>query len=167
MRLSLGWGMAVPERPCVTALSLSTGRMPEPDTRYDVGRWASASLRTPPTMATQPPARPERRRRGVFSKVCACCRCCAGRNDDADWGPAPGEVPGERRAEPVVRGEHYWGELTDPVPLHLEGTAGGSSQPLPPPTLRVLLLGEACTTCPPSRALLREAGSPAHTPLLP
>ncbi|XP_006039042.2 protein-glutamine gamma-glutamyltransferase K, partial [Alligator sinensis] len=79
------------------------GRMPEPDTRYDVGRWASASLRTPPTMATQPPARPERRRRGVFSKVCACCRCCAGRNDDADWGPAPGEVPGERRAEPVVR----------------------------------------------------------------
>uniref|UniRef100_A0A8C3IQ90 Protein-glutamine gamma-glutamyltransferase K n=1 Tax=Chrysemys picta bellii TaxID=8478 RepID=A0A8C3IQ90_CHRPI len=77
--------------------------MPEPDTRMDVGRWASASYRVRQPGPPDPP--PERRKRSFFSKFCRCCKCCAGPRDDTDWGPAPGEVPGSRPAQPVIRGE--------------------------------------------------------------
>uniref|UniRef100_A0A8C8S1P3 Protein-glutamine gamma-glutamyltransferase K n=1 Tax=Pelusios castaneus TaxID=367368 RepID=A0A8C8S1P3_9SAUR len=75
--------------------------MPEPDTRTDVGRWASASYRLRQPGPPEPV--PERRKRSFFSKFCSCCKCCRGRVDDTDWGPAPGEVPGSRPAQPVIR----------------------------------------------------------------
>ncbi|XP_067389262.1 protein-glutamine gamma-glutamyltransferase K [Emydura macquarii macquarii] len=79
--------------------------MPEADTRTDVGRWASASYRARQPGPPEPP--PERRKPSVFSKICSCCKCCQGRGrgrvDDTDWGPMPGEVPGARSAQPVVR----------------------------------------------------------------
>ncbi|CAM5153891.1 unnamed protein product, partial [Eretmochelys imbricata] len=75
--------------------------MPEPNTRMDVGRWASASYRV--RQPGPPDPQPERRKRSFFSKFCRCCKCCAGPRDDTDWGPAPGEVPGSRPAQPVVR----------------------------------------------------------------
>ncbi|XP_032660583.1 protein-glutamine gamma-glutamyltransferase K [Chelonoidis abingdonii] len=75
--------------------------MPEPDTRMDVGRWASASYRVRQPGPPDPP--PGRRKRSFFSKFCRCCKCCTGTRDDTDWGPAPGEVPGSRPAQPVIR----------------------------------------------------------------
>ncbi|CAM4551649.1 protein-glutamine gamma-glutamyltransferase K [Lepidochelys kempii] len=75
--------------------------MPEPNTRMDVGRWASASYRV--HQPGPPDPQPERRKRSFFSKFCRCCKCCAGPRDDTDWGPAPGEVPGSRPAQPVIR----------------------------------------------------------------
>ncbi|XP_048372792.1 protein-glutamine gamma-glutamyltransferase K [Sphaerodactylus townsendi] len=72
--------------------------MPVPDPRGDAGRWANASARA--RMPNQPATTPRRRKRSWFYK---CCRCCSGQADDGDWGPAPGEVPGARGTNPIIR----------------------------------------------------------------
>uniref|UniRef100_A0ACB8EWZ0 Uncharacterized protein n=1 Tax=Sphaerodactylus townsendi TaxID=933632 RepID=A0ACB8EWZ0_9SAUR len=51
-------------------------------------------------MPNQPATTPRRRKRSWFYK---CCRCCSGQADDGDWGPAPGEVPGARGTNPIIR----------------------------------------------------------------
>ncbi|XP_053117285.1 protein-glutamine gamma-glutamyltransferase K [Hemicordylus capensis] len=72
--------------------------MPVPDPRGDVGRWNNASARVRQPSQPEPP--PRRKKKNWFAN---CCRCCSGQRDDADWGPAPGEVPGARRTDPVIR----------------------------------------------------------------
>uniref|UniRef100_A0ABM5EJ67 Protein-glutamine gamma-glutamyltransferase K n=1 Tax=Pogona vitticeps TaxID=103695 RepID=A0ABM5EJ67_9SAUR len=67
--------------------------MPVSDPREDVGRWANVSYRV-----RQPEATPRRKKRWFYK----CCSCCS-RQDAGDWGPAPGEVPGSRPREPVIR----------------------------------------------------------------
>nr|XP_056719345.1 protein-glutamine gamma-glutamyltransferase K [Euleptes europaea] len=72
--------------------------MPVPDPRGDAGRWANASARV--RNASQPEPVPRRKKRNWFYR---CCGCCSGMGDDGDWGPAPGEMPGARRTDPVIR----------------------------------------------------------------
>lgn len=74
--------------------------MPVLDPRGDAGRWANATYRV--RHPSQPEPQPRRKKRSWFTN---CCRCCSGQGDDGDWGPAPGEVPGARRPDPVIRGE--------------------------------------------------------------
>ncbi|XP_032094276.1 protein-glutamine gamma-glutamyltransferase K-like [Thamnophis elegans] len=71
--------------------------MPVSDPRGDAGRWANVSYRVRQPNAPEPAPR---RKKYWFHKF---CRCCAGQRDDTDWTPAPGEVPGARRTDPVIR----------------------------------------------------------------
>ncbi|KAJ7313166.1 hypothetical protein JRQ81_004440 [Phrynocephalus forsythii] len=71
--------------------------MPAPDPRGDVGRWANVSYRV--RQPDQPDSTPRRKKRWFYK----CCSCCSRQADGGDWGPAPGEVPGARRREPVIR----------------------------------------------------------------
>ncbi|KAG8141011.1 hypothetical protein E2320_003626 [Naja naja] len=72
--------------------------MPVSDPRGDAGRWANVSYRVRQPNAAEPA--PRRRKQNWFHKF---CRCCAGQRDDSDWTPAPGEIPGARRTDPVIR----------------------------------------------------------------
>nr|XP_016852481.1 PREDICTED: protein-glutamine gamma-glutamyltransferase K [Anolis carolinensis] len=73
--------------------------MPAEDPRADTGRWANVSYRVrQPNDESEPT--PRRKKRNWFRK---CCSCCSGQSDAGDWGPAPGEVPGARRTDAVIR----------------------------------------------------------------
>ncbi|XP_015676816.1 protein-glutamine gamma-glutamyltransferase K [Protobothrops mucrosquamatus] len=71
--------------------------MPVSDPRGDAGRWANVSYRVRQPNSPEPAPR---RKPNWFHKF---CRCCARQRDDTDWRPAPGEVPGARRTDPVIR----------------------------------------------------------------
>ncbi|XP_063157691.1 protein-glutamine gamma-glutamyltransferase K isoform X2 [Candoia aspera] len=72
--------------------------MPVPDPRGDAGRWGNVSYRVRQPNAPEPASR--RKKQSWFHKF---CRCCSGNRDDSDWGPAPGEIPGARATDPVIR----------------------------------------------------------------
>nr|XP_060635950.1 protein-glutamine gamma-glutamyltransferase K [Anolis sagrei ordinatus] len=72
--------------------------MPAEDPRADTGRWANVSYRV--RQPNEPEPAPRRKKRNWFRK---CCCCCSGQSDAGDWGPAPGEVPGARRTDAVIR----------------------------------------------------------------